>query len=352
MGFRAWLRNELDPEEKTLDAYAADAHALADRVPLATMTMNELFQAVDSFGGSDSSRQRRYHALSHLGRYLVEAGLRTDNPMLALLRPKEKRPTKAFQPIPGVARKLQVLRRKDEKAFLAALMILHTHLRAAELISIDETPPIGEWAYVVGRKQARRAVRLSEDAQTILAALGGGVGMSIGLLQRRLRSAGLSVERLRVTPLDRATILLTPFVSEPLAATPYAETIIEAYRDEAWGSLDAGSHRAAMVLARAALQAACRRYLPRRDWGMFGMEMKQLALIAGQGWQKVGGTVKDFGNEWAHPDPTRSDLMPGPTETQVSNALRRMDTVLRMTAEMERVGYLQAINRPATSTQP
>jgi hypothetical protein len=127
----------------------------------------------------------------------------------------------------------------------------------------------------------------------------------------------------------------------PLETPEYAGTVIQAYRDEAWASYFAARIRAAIVVARSALQALVRRYLPKQEWGNFAAEMAKLAERAGEGWRAVGLQVKDFGNAWAHPDPT----LPSPTSREeVREALRRMDDVINFTAAMERVEHLKPVN--------
>jgi hypothetical protein len=127
----------------------------------------------------------------------------------------------------------------------------------------------------------------------------------------------------------------------PVDAPQYAGTVIQGYRDEAWACFSAGRIRAAIIVARSALQALVRRYLPREDWGNFANEMSKLTQRAGEGWRAVAVQVKDFGNSWAHPDPA----LPSPTSTkEVREALRRMDEVISFTSAMERVEHLQALN--------
>ena len=144
---------------------------------------------------------------------------------------------------------------------------------------------------------------------------------------------------------------LTPKTWAPVPRPPrldvpeYNGTEVFRYRFEAWAAFEARRYRSALVMARSALQACSRRYLPRSDWskGGFGGEMERLGELAGRGWRAVAIGVKDFGDEWAHPDPARQR---GPTQEDVQEALRRMDAILRFTAELERVGHLPPRNEP------
>ena len=104
----------------------------------------------------------------------------------------------------------------------------------------------------------------------------------------------------------------------------------------------AGRHRSAMVMARAALQALVRRYVPKPQWGTFAAEATALTDQAGKGWEAVGAGVRTFGNRWAHPDPTDNVE---PTRSDAKDALDRMEEVLEFTAAMERVGHLYPLNQ-------
>jgi hypothetical protein len=128
-------------------------------------------------------------------------------------------------------------------------------------------------------------------------------------------------------------------VAPRLEVELYRGTLIEQLRAEAWADFYAGRRRSAAVMARATLQAMVRRYLTTRAF--FKKEVDQLAELAGAGWQAVGGNVKDFADQWAHPDPSHPDP---PTVEEAREVLERMDQVLMFTAAMEAVGHL----RPAT----
>ena len=116
----------------------------------------------------------------------------------------------------------------------------------------------------------------------------------------------------------------------------YAGTNIEEYFLEAWRCRRAGLRRAAMVMARSTLQACFRRYLSPSQRAAYTAEMGSVATLAGEGWRAVGLGVRDFGNQWAHPEGTTSP----PTWAEVNESFRRMKSVLQFTAEMERVGHL------------
>jgi hypothetical protein len=128
----------------------------------------------------------------------------------------------------------------------------------------------------------------------------------------------------------------------------YRRTLMEQLRDEAWADFYAGRHRSAAIMARATLQAMVRRYLPTR--GFFKQEVAQLAEIAGAGWEALGGNVKEFADEWAHPDPAKPAA---PSGEQAREVLERMDQVLMFTAAMESVGHLTPIDdQGAATTSP
>ncbi|HEU5151130.1 MAG TPA: hypothetical protein VFU19_11565 [Iamia sp.] len=121
----------------------------------------------------------------------------------------------------------------------------------------------------------------------------------------------------------------------------FADTTIEHYRDEAWGCYLASHYRSAIVTARSALQACCRRYLAEKDWTHFAREAEEMSRLAGTGWDKIGGEVRQFGNQWAHPDPSAG---PVPTWRTAREALDRMDAVLQFIAALERFGHLTPVN--------
>lgn len=128
--------------------------------------------------------------------------------------------------------------------------------------------------------------------------------------------------------------------ASPLNVPEYRDTAIEAYRDEAWACGYAAHRRAALVLARSALQALCRRYLPRSLWSKAGLapEVTELEKQAGSGWKAVGEKTKRLADEWAHPG---SAAARPPTAKDTRAALQFMDEVLRFTAAMERAGHLR-----------
>jgi hypothetical protein len=128
----------------------------------------------------------------------------------------------------------------------------------------------------------------------------------------------------------------------PLRIAEYADTAIDRYYEESWRCRRAGHRRAAMVMARATLQACFRRYLRDDQHGSFTTEMRHLEALAGPGWLAIGTGVRDFGNEWAHPN--RS--VAAPTWATVAESFRRMGAVLTFTAEMERVGHLSMVTSP------
>ncbi len=129
---------------------------------------------------------------------------------------------------------------------------------------------------------------------------------------------------------------------EPLGVHAFRNTTILAYRTEAWNCYLDGSPRAAIVTARSALQACCRRYLPKDKWSRnFGKEVAALAVNVGLGWEKLGSDIRSFGNDWAHPDPSEARV---PTSEEALQALQRMDAVLRFTGDLERFSHLTALN--------
>lgn len=121
----------------------------------------------------------------------------------------------------------------------------------------------------------------------------------------------------------------------------FTGTTVEHYRDEAWGCYLASHYRSAIVTARSALQACCRRYLAVGDWTHFASEAEQMSQLAGTGWDKIGGEVRQFGNQWAHPDPSAAPI---PTWQTARDALDRMDAVLQFIAALERFGHLTPVN--------
>ncbi len=120
-------------------------------------------------------------------------------------------------------------------------------------------------------------------------------------------------------------------------------TTVQKYRDEAWECFAAGHYRAAIVVARSALQALARRYIPTTDFkkGGFGGEIAALSAAAGTGWEGIGGDVTRFGNQWAHPDPSSPA---DPTRKDAYDALDRLDSVIHALGNQERFSKLPAKN--------
>lgn len=140
---------------------------------------------------------------------------------------------------------------------------------------------------------------------------------------------------------------LTESVQSPFPASPalniqeYKGTAIDVYYTEAWRCRRAGLRRAAMVMARATLQACYRRYLTPDEHASYTVEMKKVAELAGSGWAAIGKGVRDFGNQWAHPEGGTAP----PSWAEVQESFRRMQSVLAFTAEMERVGHITPAGR-------
>lgn len=126
-----------------------------------------------------------------------------------------------------------------------------------------------------------------------------------------------------------------------LGVACFADTTLERYRDEAWSCFRARMYRSAIVTARSALQACCRRYVPPESWGTFYSEAEKMSQLAGTGWDKIGGEVRTFGNRWAHPDPAAGA---SPTANDAREALDRMDSVLQFIGALERFGHLSPVN--------
>jgi len=126
----------------------------------------------------------------------------------------------------------------------------------------------------------------------------------------------------------------------PLQVPELRGTVIEAYRDEAWACAFASHHRAALVLARSALQALCRRYLPKKKWSKVGLgpEVAEMERLVGTGWKAVGDRVKALADKWAHPGPLAVD---SPTAKETRSSLQFMDETLKFTAVMERAGHIK-----------
>jgi DNA-directed RNA polymerase subunit RPC12/RpoP len=139
---------------------------------------------------------------------------------------------------------------------------------------------------------------------------------------------------------DKVSSVFPTGRARPLDLPEYQGTAIEAYRDEAWACGFASHRRAALVLARSALQALCRRYLPVRAWSSAGLgqEVLEVEKLAGPGWRAVGERVKRLADDWAHPRPSAANP---PTAKETRDALNFMDEVLRFTATMERAGHLR-----------
>jgi hypothetical protein len=163
-------------------------------------------------------------------------------------------------------------------------------------------------------------------------------------LERRFQEVGLPTEQLRVTTPTDAVWRLTPFTPLPLDVPEYEGTAIEAYRNEAWTCYVYGNLRGAALVARSALQLCVRRYLPTKEWaGSLAQEQERVAARLGPAWAALGTNIRNFGNEWAHPDPRDPPGPPSP-ET-VKDRLDTMDNFLRFTANVERTEHITPVHR-------
>lgn len=342
--FRAWLRNN-GKAASTADDYTRVARRLIEsELDVATVALNELGPWFHQLSGKDSTRAMRRHALRSFFDFLMWRGDRDDNPANDLNVSLHGR--RRAEPIPddAIVDTLEQLRIRDKRAFYAALFIMHTRMRIADVVALHERGPIPE-QLTIGEGAKLRTVRLNSSARSLLRQLGGSVGVQERQLQNRFRAAGTHSEALRVTPVTDAVWRFTPEPPSPLDVPQYTGTAIEAYRDECWMCLRYGNLRGATVLARATIQLCTRRYLPapRGRWfGALALDLAQLAPRLGDGWSKLAGDLKDYGNEWAHPDPR--DAQPPPSEATVKRRLSTMDNVLRYMAEVERRGDIMALN--------
>lgn len=194
-------------------------------------------------------------------------------------------------------------------------------------------------------------VGLPNPEQWVPGVLGDGESVKIWAVQRCFNCDVPSIGTWLAVPGDGGVAKLTDYRLSPLSPAPdlgipeYVGTAIETYHREAWGCRRAGLRRAAIVMARSTTQACYRRYLARENWSNnYTVEMKAVTALAGSGWGAVASGVRDFGNDWAHPDGTKP-----PSWNDVAESFRRMEAILKFAAEMERVSHLVPIFPAAES---
>jgi hypothetical protein len=339
--FGAWLRNEHRMSARTANTYAhiAATFLLESGLDPSSLTSLDLQRWFHGQPGEFSTQRTRRAGLVRFFEYLVFRDLRDDNPAIELNLPAA--PARSpVEPVEDVEDRLFALRDTDETAFLVALFVIHTRLKMAALDSISERPPVPEFVSVRGRGQVRRRVRLAPVARKLLDELGGSLPVRQRTLQRRFQQVGLSAEQLRHTTPSDAVWRMTPYSPPPLDIPEYVGTSIESYRDEAWVCFIYGNLRGAALVARSALQLCVRRYLPPEEWsGSLAREQELVAARLGPAWAALGSDIRNFGNEWAHPDPR--DPAGPPSRDIVKERLDTMDNVLRFTANVERRRHIR-----------
>lgn len=132
-----------------------------------------------------------------------------------------------------------------------------------------------------------------------------------------------------------------PALAERLPLPEFDGTLVHRLRNDAWNCYYSRRYRAAVLIARSALQSCFRLYTSQRS--SFRVEAEVIATLGGAGLDRVVADVRNFGNSLAHPGPYDLSII---APDDVLGKLTRLDAVLRFTAELERVGVLHRVARP------
>ncbi|MFK4872993.1 tyrosine recombinase [Novosphingobium sp. ZW T3_23] len=177
--FLAMLAAERGAAANTLAAYRRDLAAAEEALgDLALADGNSLAALGDAWSGlAASSLARRCSALRQFYGFLVDEGLRADDPSPALPKPRTRRPLPRLLSHEEVERFLATAEaeaaaeRSDAVRLLALLELLYgSGLRATELVSLPlaAVPRDAPFLHVTGKGGQQRMVPVSGRARTVL----------------------------------------------------------------------------------------------------------------------------------------------------------------------------------------
>lgn len=156
-------------------------------------------------GGCAGTMSNRISALRSFFKYLVRIKYRLDNPMEPIEAPKKKKSIpNPVQDVPGILKRLDAIDAKahdrlanDEKHLrplgqsrAMAVVLLYTGLRIHEAVALNETVPVGDTLFVVGKGAKPARIPLVQEAQDALNFLGGKWPIGARATQRRFEKAG------------------------------------------------------------------------------------------------------------------------------------------------------------------
>ncbi|WP_313442760.1 tyrosine recombinase [Novosphingobium sp.] len=177
--FLAMLAAERGAAANTLAAYRRDLAAAEEELgDLSLADGNSLAALGDAWSGlAASSLARRCSALRQFYGFLVDEGLRADDPSPALPKPRTRRPLPRLLSHEEVERFLATAEaeaaaeRSDAVRLLALLELLYgSGLRATELVSLPlaAVPRDAPFLHVTGKGGQQRMVPVSGRARTVL----------------------------------------------------------------------------------------------------------------------------------------------------------------------------------------
>lgn len=178
---------------------------LADFGRLDDLTTEEIEGWLYRKGGAAGTMSNRISGLKSFFRYLVRIKVRIDNPMEPIEAPKKaKSIPKPVQNVPEILAKLDRLdeaanaRLANDQKHLRPLgqsramaeVLLYTGLRIHEAVALDETVPVGDTLFVVGKGNKPARIPLVKEARDALDFLGGKWPIGARATQRRFEKAG------------------------------------------------------------------------------------------------------------------------------------------------------------------
>jgi integrase/recombinase XerD len=178
--FLDMLAAEAGASRHTLAAYRNDLERTSETVPLATATSDDLARLGTAWSAlAPSTVARRSAALRRFFGFLIDDGLRGDDPSAALPRPRFERPLPRILDETDVSRMFEAAEDRASSGEGAALrnlalleLLYGSGLRASELVGLPRgaVRPGQPFLMVRGKGDKERLVPISSRAQAAVAA--------------------------------------------------------------------------------------------------------------------------------------------------------------------------------------
>ena len=184
--FLEMMSAERGASANTLAAYRRDLEAAAEALPSSLIdadrqALQDMLSAMARLGLSTATQQRRLSSLRQFYRFCFTDGLRTDNPALALDRPKSERPLPKTLSVKDVTRLIGQVRDDAEREpdnlqklrMRALVEVLYaTGLRVSELVSLPLAVARRDTDFfdIRGKGNKERLVPLSDAARRAIPA--------------------------------------------------------------------------------------------------------------------------------------------------------------------------------------